>query len=139
MSAIRFLTAAAMFCFCITSVGAQEVIISQSVADKLDKPQKGEFGKLLIDPKIAESQLVHRVPPRYPQNALIAKIQGDVVIHALIDKNGHVSRVKAEKGHPMLLQSAMTAVSQWRYEPFLLSGEPMEVETSVLVTFRPEK
>jgi protein TonB len=58
--------------------------------------------------------------------AKIAHIQGDVVVHVLIDKTGHVANAKATSGHPMLIQAALSAVKQWDYKPFLLNGEPAE-------------
>lgn len=101
------------------------------------KTSVGEFGKPLIDPKMAEKRLTGRVEPQYPQMAKIAHIQGDVTLHILIDKEGHVSKVKQKSGHPMLIQAATDAVSKWDYQPFLLNGQPAEVETSVVVKFRP--
>ena len=55
----------------------------------------------------------------------------------LIDKQGHVAKTKAESGHPILIQAAMDAVKNWDYQPFMLNGEPTEVETSVTVKFKP--
>jgi TonB family protein len=97
----------------------------------------GEFGKPLIDPKVAESRLTGRVEPQYPQMAKIARIQGDVVLHILIDKQGHVAKVKQKSGHPILIQAAIDAVNNWDYQPFLLNGQPTDVETFVTVRFRP--
>ncbi|MGZ4854905.1 MAG: energy transducer TonB [Candidatus Angelobacter sp.] len=101
------------------------------------KASLGEFGKPLIEPKIAESRLTGRVEPQYPQMAKIAHIQGDVVLHILIDKEGHVVKVKQKSGHPILIQAAIDAVSKWDYQPFLLNGHPTDVESSVTVKFRP--
>jgi TonB family protein len=97
----------------------------------------GEFGKPLIDPRVAETKLTGRVEPQYPQMAKIAHIQGDVVLHILIDKQGHVAKMEQKSGHPILIQAAKDAVNKWDYQPFLLNGQPMEVETSVTVKFRP--
>lgn len=101
------------------------------------KASIGEFSKPLIDPKVAETRLTGRVEPQYPQMAKIAHIQGDVVLHVLIDKKGHVAKVKQKSGHPILVQAAINAVNQWDYQPFLLNGQPTDVETSVTVKFRP--
>jgi TonB family protein len=97
----------------------------------------GEFGKPMIDPKIAEAKLTGRVEPQYPQMAKIAHIQGDVVLHILIDKQGHVIKVQQKSGHPILIQAAKDAVNKWDYQPFLLNGQPTDVETLVTVKFRP--
>jgi TonB family protein len=101
------------------------------------KTSVGEFGKPLIDPKLAEKRLTGRVEPQYPQVAKIAHIQGDVVLHILIDKQGHVANAKAKTGHPILIQAALDAVRKWDYQPFLLNGQPVDVESSVTVRFRP--
>ena len=69
--------------------------------------------------------------------AKIARIQGDVVLHILIDKQGHVAKVKQKSGHPILIQAAIDAVNKWDYQPFLLNGQPTDVETFVTVRFRP--
>ncbi len=101
------------------------------------KASVGEFGKPLIDPRVAEAKLTGRVEPQYPQMAKIAHIHGDVVLHILIDRQGHVAKVKAKDGHPILIQAAIDAVNKWDYQPFLLNGQPTDVETSVTVKFRP--
>jgi TonB family protein len=101
------------------------------------KASVGEFGKPLIDAKVAESRLTGRVEPQYPQMAKIAHIQGDVVLHILINKQGQVAKVKQKSGHPILIQAAIDAVNKWDYQPFLLNGQPTDVETSVTVKFRP--
>ena len=112
---------------------------SNAAADAVDagKSPLGEFGKPLIDPKVAEGRLTGRVEPQYPQMAKIAHIQGDVVLHILIDSQGHVAKVKQKSGHPILIQAAIDAVNKWDYQPFLLNGQPTDVETSVTVKFRP--
>jgi TonB family protein len=101
------------------------------------KTSLAEFGKPLIDPKVAETRLTGRVEPQYPQMAKIAHIQGDVVLHILIDRQGHVAKVKQKSGHPILIQAAIDAVNKWDYQPFLLNGQPTDVETLVTVRFRP--
>lgn len=99
-------------------------------------PRYGEFGRLLLDTKLVEEKLINKVDPQYPQMARIAHIQGDVVLHVLIDKQGHVAKIKAVQGHPILIQASLDAVKQWDYQPFLLNGEPVEVEGAVVVKFR---
>jgi TonB family protein len=109
----------------------------ESNAVDAGKASVGEFGKPLVDPKVAETRLTGRVEPQYPQMARIAHIQGDVVLHILIDRQGHVAKVKAKNGHPILIQAAIDAVTKWDYQPFLLDGQPTDVETLVTVKFRP--
>jgi protein TonB len=80
------------------------------------------------------SQLV-KTNPIYPALARQARIQGDVVLHAIIDKDGKVSELQVISGHPLLVQSAIDAVKQWRYKPTLLNGEAVEVDTTITVHF----
>lgn len=107
-----------------------------SGAAQSDTPRYGRFGLPLLDAKLVEEKLINRVEPQYPQMARIAHIQGDVIFDVLIDKQGHISNIRAVQGHPILIQSGMDAVKQWAYQPFLLNGEPVEVEATVAVKFR---
>lgn len=88
--------------------------------------------------KIADVQtprIIKRVNPSYPQIALKAHIQGIVVIDAVTDVYGHVVSVNVVTGHPLLKQSAVDAVKQWVYEPYILNGIPRPVKFCVNVTF----
>jgi protein TonB len=82
-----------------------------------------------------EGLLIHRVEPAYPALAKIAGIQGSVVIAAVIGKDGSVENLQVVSGHPMLVKSALDAVRQWRYRPYILNGSPIEVDTQITVNF----
>lgn len=82
-----------------------------------------------------EGNLIHRVEPRYPPLAIQARIQGDVVLQAMISRSGMIENLQLVSGHPMLVRAAMDAVRQWRYRPYILNDEPIEVETQVTVKF----
>lgn len=84
---------------------------------------------------IMQGYLVHRVEPTYPALARTAHIQGPVELRAIISKEGTIENLRVVSGHPMLAQAALEAVRQWRYRPYILNGEPMEVETQVTVNF----
>ena len=79
--------------------------------------------------------LVHRVQPEYPDLARQKKIEGLVVLNVSIDECGHVVDVEPVSGPPELRQAAMTAVKQWEYKPYFLSGKPVKVATRVNVKF----
>jgi len=85
--------------------------------------------------RMMEGNLMHRVQPLYPPLARQARIQGQVVIRAVISRNGMIENLQVLSGHPMLVQAAIDAVKQWRYRPYFLNGEPVEVETQVTVNF----
>jgi protein TonB len=85
--------------------------------------------------RMMEGNLIHRVEPRYPPLAIQARIQGQVVLQAVISRSGMIENLQLVSGHPMLAQAAIDAVSRWRYRPYMLNGEPVEVETQVTVNF----
>jgi len=105
------------------------------VQPKVDH-NKPVFGALVIEPSQAEEMLVHKVDATYPPQALMNRTQGNAILYVLIDKEGHVAKMKAMSGHPLFIQPSMDAVKQWEYQPFLLNGEAVEVETAVAVKFR---
>ena len=82
-----------------------------------------------------EGYLLHRVEPIYPRPALLAGIRGEVRLHAIIAKDGTIQSLTVISGHPMLVTAALDAVRQWRYRPYLLNHEPLEVETLITVNF----
>jgi len=82
-----------------------------------------------------EGMLIRRVQPVYPPLARAARIQGSVVLAAVISKAGTIENLRMLSGHPMLVPAAIAAVSQWRYRPYILNGEPIEVETQITVNF----
>jgi periplasmic protein TonB len=91
--------------------------------------------KVRVSQGVAEGLLVHQVRPNYPPLARQARVQGAVVLQAVISKDGTIQNLRVVSGHPMLVQSALDAVKQWRYKPYFLNGEPVEVETSITVNF----
>jgi periplasmic protein TonB len=82
-----------------------------------------------------QGYLVHRVEPLYPPLAKAARIQGTVHLKAVISREGMIENLQVLAGHPMLVTAAVAAVRQWRYRPYILNGEPVEVETEITVNF----
>ncbi len=85
--------------------------------------------------RVMEGNLIYRVQPQYPPLARQARIQGIVVLRAMISREGKIENLQVITGHPLLVKSAMDAVLQWRYRPYYLNNEPVEVETQVTVNF----
>jgi len=83
----------------------------------------------------AEGNIIYRVQPIYPPLARQARVQGAVELRAIISKAGTIENLAVVSGHPMLSKAAIEAVRQWRYRPYLLNDEPIEVETEVTVNF----
>jgi TonB family protein len=84
---------------------------------------------------IESGLLVSKVAPVYPDVARQARVQGTVLLKAHISKDGNIMDLQLISGHPMLVPAAIEAVEQWKYKPYLLNGEPVEVETKVQVNF----
>jgi len=85
--------------------------------------------------RMMEGNLIFRVQPDYPLLARQVRVQGQVVLRAVISRDGTIENLQVLSGHPMLVRAAVEAVRQWRYRPYELNGEPVEVETEVKVNF----
>lgn len=85
--------------------------------------------------KVVAGFLISKVAPVYPDTARAERIQGVVVLHAFINKDGTMGDLQLVSGPPELAASAIEAVKQWRYRPYLLNGQPVEMETQIPVDF----
>lgn len=99
-------------------------------------PPKPDVQRVRVSQGVTEGLLVRKVQPEYPPIAKQAHVQGTVVLKAVISKNGNVENVQVTSGSPLLVASAVNAVKQWKYKPYILNGSPVEVETTVSVNFR---
>jgi TonB family protein len=97
---------------------------------------KATLGTLKISQGVSQGLLIKRVQPRYPQNALAIRIQGAVQLEATINKEGNISNLRVVKGDAVLARAATEAVRQWRYKPYYLNGEPVDIETQITVNFK---
>ncbi len=91
--------------------------------------------RIAVDKTQMASQIIKKVAPVYPPLARQARIQGQVVLKVEISKSGDVENIQLYSGHPMLAPSAVEAVKQWKYRPYLVNGEPVNVKTDVTVNF----
>ena len=91
--------------------------------------------RIRVSAGVTAGNLIRRVEPVYPPLAKTARIQGQVILHAVISKSGSIENLQVMSGHPMLVQSALDAVRQWKYKPYILNGEPVEVDTTVTVNY----
>jgi len=91
--------------------------------------------KLIISSGVMAGMIVLKTQPVYPPIAKAARQSGTVVLQATISKTGAIENLHVISGPAMLQQAAQDAVRQWRYRPYLLNGEPVEVETTVNVIF----
>jgi len=98
-------------------------------------PPKAAVTRTRVGGAVQAAKLVNRVQPMYPPLARQTRISGTVKLHAIIGKDGSVQQLQVVSGHPLLVQSALDAVKQWRYQPTLLNGDPVEVDTEIDVIF----
>ncbi|MGA2369499.1 MAG: energy transducer TonB [Candidatus Korobacteraceae bacterium] len=98
-------------------------------------PKAATPQRVRVSQGVSQGLLVHKVQPSYPPLARQARIQGVVVLQALIGKDGSIQNLHVVSGHPMLTNAALEAVKEWRYKPYYLNGEPVEVETTINVNF----
>jgi periplasmic protein TonB len=104
---------------------------TMTAVPKLEPPKR-----VRVSQGVTQGMLVRRIEPPYPKIALAARITGAVQLKAIIGKDGVIRELEVVSGHPMLIPAALDAVKQWRYRPYLLNGEAVEVETNITVTFQ---
>lgn len=90
---------------------------------------------LPVSQGVTEGLRIREIAPVYPKLAQVAGIQGEVQLSAVIGRDGQIERLQVLSGHPMLVRAALEAVRQWRYRPYYLNGEPVEVATQITVKF----
>lgn len=94
------------------------------------------INRVRIGQNVSGGLLMRSVAPIYPDDARRMRIEGAVVLRAVIGKDGRIKDLKAISGSRELIPAAIGAVQQWQYRPYLLEGEPVEVDTQITVNFR---
>jgi TonB family protein len=123
------------------AVGISEATPPQSATPSGVQSGTSQFGttqpaqRVRVSQGVSTGLLVSKVSPVYPPDARAARIQGTVIMKALINKAGDVESLELVSGHPMLAPAAMDAVKQWKYKPYLLNGKAVEVETQITVNY----
>ena len=99
-------------------------------------PKMATPTRIRVSQGVTAGMKIHDVTPQYPQMAKIARVQGPVVLAAVIGKDGAIQNLRVvSTASPLLNQSALDAVKQWKYRPYILNGEPVEVDTTITVNF----
>jgi protein TonB len=106
------------------------IISSAPMVPKIATPQR-----IRVSQGVTQGLLLRKVQPAYPPLARQARIQGPVVLQAEIGKDGSIQNLRLISGHPMLAPAAIEAIKQWKYKPYILNGEPVEVETTITFNF----
>jgi periplasmic protein TonB len=99
-------------------------------------PKQATPQRVRVSAGVTQGLKIKNVTPVYPQMAKIARVQGPVVLAAIIGKDGSIQNLRVlSTASPLLNQSAIDAVREWRYRPYILNGEPVEVDTQITVNF----
>ena len=112
-----------------------DLLRSNGTAPLLAKTAAPAPKRIRVPATMAEANLVYDVAPKYPPEAGRERIEGIVVLMAVIGKDGTVRDVRVESGLPLLAEAAIEAVKQWRYRPYLLNGEPVEIDSQITINF----
>ncbi|MGA9471700.1 MAG: energy transducer TonB [Terriglobales bacterium] len=91
--------------------------------------------RVRVSQGVSQGLLIKKVTPIYPEYARQNRIQGQVILQAEISKSGDIDDLQLVSGDPELAPSAIEAVKQWKYKPYLLQGQPVRVETQIVVNF----
>ena len=110
--------------------------LSSLMASASTNVPKPTLATVRISQGVSQGLLIKRVQPKYPQAALAVRAQGAVQIEATINKEGSVTNLKVLSGDPVLARAALEAVRQWRYKPYYLDGNPVEIQTQITVNFK---
>ena len=97
--------------------------------------QQAQPSKVIISGGVTSGLLIYKTTPAYPIIAKTAGISGTIVLAATISKTGAIENLRVLSGPPMLRQAAIDSVQNWRYRPYLLNNQPVEVETTINVVF----
>jgi protein TonB len=115
--------------------GPQNPMLESMLRNTVSAPIHHATAPVVRTSHLQENLLIRQVKPIYPPLAKQARIQGPVVLQATIGRDGSIQHLQVLSGHPMLTKAAVDAVQQWRYRPYLLNGEAVEVETQITVNF----
>ena len=112
------------------------LIYTNPVWPQPSQPTPSETGRIQVPSAEMGKLLVKRIPPEYPAKARSKGIEGTVMLRAVVSKNGDVVDVTVISGDPELSKAAIKAAKKWKYHPYLVGGEPTEVETTIQMNFQ---
>jgi protein TonB len=115
--------------------GGMQIMSLQATPPKPPIPAPSATPRIQVSGGVSQGFLIQQLRPAYPPLAIAARVQGPVILNALISRGGTIENLRLVSGHPTLVQAAIDAVRQWRYRPYLLNGEPVEVETQITLNF----
>ena len=141
MSRWHWMIGAVVLCVSI-GVAAQETTGGATPAQQPATQQSSDAPQLPPKPLrvrvsqgVTQNLILKKVAPKYPKEARKRHVQGSVLMQALIGEKGEIANLQLISGDPLLVKAAMDAVNKWKYKPYVLNGEPVEVETQITVNF----
>ncbi len=120
-----------------TVASADDTSLNGLISSTASSVARPSLATVKVSQGVSQGLVIKRVQPKYPPAALATHASGVVQIEATISKDGTVTNVNVLKGDPMLAHAAVDAVRQWRYKPYYLDGEPVEIQTQITVNFKP--
>jgi protein TonB len=118
-----------------TNATSSQLIAILGAPPRPPEPPLSTPRRLVISGGVSQGYLLQQVRPVYPPLAIAAHAQGAVVLTAVISRTGEIENLRVVSGHPLLVWAAVNAVKRWHYRPYLLNGDPVEVETQITVNF----
>jgi protein TonB len=134
LSAAGLATVAGPISFGLVTATRAEPGAGSTVAQQSEQPPDAH-ASVQASKEEMTALIVKKVSPQYPEAAKKAHIQGQVILRAIISKDGDVENLQIISGHPQLVPPSIDAVKQWKYRPYLQQGKPVEVETEIDVNF----
>jgi TonB family protein len=119
----------------LTAMASDSAVSSAPPRSATTAPQGTQQMRVRVSQGVAQGMVISKVPPIYPADAKAARIQGSVIMGVIIGKDGGIQSERLISGHPLLAPAAMDAVKQWKYRPYLLNGQAVEVDTQITVNF----
>lgn len=116
-------------------VGRSQPLLGQPIGAKSDEPTASP-SRVQVSSAEMGRLLVKRVRPEYPEKARSKGIQGTVMLRAIVSRQGDVIEVSVISGDPELSKAALNAAKKWKYHPYVLAGQPVEVETTIQMNFQ---
>ena len=120
-----------------TVASANDTSVNGLISSTPSSVARPSLATIRVSQGVSQGLVIKRVQPKYPAAALATHTAGAVQIEATVSKDGTVTNLKVLSGDPMLAHAAADAVRQWRYKPYYLDGEPVEIQTQITVNFKP--
>lgn len=108
----------------------------ESAPPRPSQPQaESPVKRVRVSPGVGMAFVLEKAEPEYPAEARDAGVEGDVVLHVIVGRDGAVAEVEVLSGHPLLTDAALEAVRRWKFRPYELDGAPAEMDTRIAVRF----